>query len=118
MKASEQIYSNLKDMFLGNVYPLVNPESEEDITYPYLVYTVINTNPEVSIDGYLGYEMTYIQLDIYSKNYDTTEEITKSVIDTLDQNIKPFHYEGRNYFYESEDQLFRQSIECHIWHKN
>lgn len=116
MKASEIIYSNLEALFNGSIYPLVRPDSEKN--YPYLVYTVLNTNPEGFIDGYSGNEMAYIQLDIYSYSYDEAEDLTNIVINTLNEKVKPFFYENRQYLYEDDTKLFRQSLECHLWQTN
>ena len=116
MKASEIIYSNLNSLFNGCIYPLVRPESEK--TNPFLVYTILNTNPEGFIDGYSGHEMAYVKLDIYSESYDSCEYLTNSVIDTLDKNIQPFFYEDRRYLYEDDTKLFRQIITCHLWQNN
>ena len=113
MKVSEVIYSNLGNLFNGSVYPLVKPESEK--ANPYLVYTVLNTNPENVIDGFTGYEMAYIQLDIYSTDYDDCEDLTNQVIQTLKNNLNVFYYEGRQYLHEDDTGLYRQLIECHLW---
>lgn len=116
MKASEIMYSNLQSLFEGKVYPLVRPDSEKGS--PYLVYTVLNTNPETFIDGYSGDELAYLQIDIYSDSYDVCEAMTVRVIDLLDKKAQPFYYEGRRYLYEDDTKLFRQSLECHLWQTN
>lgn len=116
MKVSEILYSNLKSIFNNNVYPLVKPESKKGL--PFLIYTVLNTNTENTLDGYTGYEMAYIQIDVYAKDYDSCEDLTNLTIETLNNNIKPFHYENRRYLYEDETKLFRQTIECHLWQSN
>lgn len=116
MKASQIIYTNLEHLFNGCIYPLVRPESEKGS--PYLVYTILNTNPENVIDGYVGHEMAYLQLDIYATDYDECEDLTNTVINTLDEVVKPFHYENRRYLYEDDTKLFRQIIECHLWQTN
>lgn len=116
MKASEEIYGNLKGLFGTNIYPLVRPDSEKGL--PYLVYTVLNTNATNVIMGYTGHEMAYMQLDIYHGDYESCENITNQVIEILNNNVKPFHYDSRKYMYEDDAKLYRQSIECHIWQTN
>lgn len=113
MKVSEVLFTNLGRLFNSNVYPLIKPESEKGL--PYLVYTVLNANPENTLDGYTGYEMAYIQLDIYALDYDTCEDLTNNTLETLNTNLKPFHYENRRYLYENDTGLYRQSIECYLW---
>ena len=115
MKASEIIYTNLNDLFNGCIYPLVRPESES--VNPFMVYRILNTNPENFIQGYSGDELAYIQLDIYAEDYDSCEDLTNTVIETLNTVIKPFHYENRQYLYEDETKLFRQIMTCHLWQK-
>ena len=112
MKASTLIYKNLYSLFDSHIYPLIKPESSK--TDSYLVYTIINTNPESTLDGYTGHEMAYIQLDIYTKSYDTCEDLTNKTIEILN-NLNPFYYEGRQYLYENDTKLYRQSLDCHLW---
>ncbi len=112
MKAGETIYSNLSALFDENVYPLVRPKGEKGL--PYLVYTVLNANATNVVDGYTGREMAYLQLDVYHNNYDGCEDITNEMIRTLNENVKPFHYDNRKYLYDDAG-LYRQSIDCHIW---
>ncbi len=116
MKASEVIYSNLSALFENKVYPLVRPDSEKGL--PYLVYTVLNTNATNVIMGYTGREMAYLQLDVYHSDYDGCEDKTNAMLEILNNNVKPFHYDSRRYMYEDDAKLFRQSIECHIWQTN
>lgn len=116
MKASAVIYGVLESLFDGRIYPLVRPEYEK--TNPFMVYRVLNTNPEGFIQGYSGHEMAYIQLDIYSEDYDSCEDLTNTVIETLNTEVKPFYYENRQYLYEDDTKLFRQLITCHVWQTN
>lgn len=116
MKASEIIYSQLGAMFGHNVWPLVRPEGQTGT--PYLVYTVLNANATNVISGYTGREMAYLQLDVYCDSYDACEDLTNQMINVLNKNIKPFHYDNRKYMYEGDAKLYRQSIECHIWQTN
>ncbi len=113
MKASEIIYSNLSDLFANQVWPLVRPDSEKGL--PYLVYTVLNTNATNVLAGYTGREMAYMQLDVYSDSYDACEDITNQMLEILNNNVTPFHYDSRRYMHEDDAGLYRQSIECHIW---
>lgn len=117
MSASEIIYKNLKGLFNDEIYPLIRPESSNK-TDSYLTYQILNTTPTNSIDGYLGYELAFVQLDIYSFDYDDTEKLTNQTIEILTNNLNPFHYENRKYFYEEDTKLYRQLIECHIWQQN
>lgn len=113
MKASETIYSNLNELFDGMVFPLIRPETINGT--PYLIYTLLNTNPTNVVAGYTGRELAYVQIDIYTYDYDSCEYLTSQVLDILNREVQPFYYDNRKYSHENDTQLFRQSVECHIW---
>lgn len=116
MKSSEKIYKTLDGLFNSCIYPLVRPESER--TNPFMVYRILNTNPENFVGGYSGEELAYIQIDVYTEDYDSCEAFTTRTIDILNEQAKPFFYEGRKYLYEDDTKLFRQSIECYLFQNN
>ncbi|MFK3915766.1 hypothetical protein [Psychrobacter sp. NPDC078501] len=116
MKASEVIYSTLGVLFENKVYPLVRPEGEKGT--PYLVYTVLNANGTNVIAGYTGRELAYLQLDVYDDDYDDCEDTTNQMLKILKDTVKPFHYDSRKYMHDEDADLYRQSVECHIWQTN
>ena len=79
MNAGQQLYPILKDLVDGRVYQLVRREGADTDT-PYIVYTPISTVPENVLDGYLGYESSRIQIDIYHDDYDELDTVADNVI--------------------------------------
>lgn len=116
MNAGQQLYPILKELVAGRVYQLVRREGA-DMTLPYIVYSPISSVPENDLDGYTGHESARIQIDIYHDDYDELDVLTDNVIATINNNIQPSEYQGRRHLYESEDDLFRQSIDYEFWTK-
>lgn len=116
MNAGQQLYPILKELVDGRVYQLVRRQGA-DTTLPYIVYTPISTLPVNCLDGYTGHESARMQIDIYHDDYDELDKLADKVIATINETIKPSEYQGRRQLYESESDLFRQSIDFEFWIK-
>ena len=111
MSASKDICTLLSP-FVGNrVYPLFVLETIEKLS-PYIVYQIISTQPEKTIEGTTGHEWAQVQIDVYHHNYDKLLSLASDVIDALN-TIKPSEYGGCQYLFD--DGLYRAIIEYSIW---
>lgn len=109
MTASEQIYALLADLVGGRVYPLFVPEAVDD---SYIVYQIISTQPDNTLDGITGHEWVRVQIDVYTANYDDAIALSAQAIKRLN-TIQPSVYGGTTYLYD--DGLYRGLIEYEFW---
>lgn len=114
MIAGQIIYTLLKPLVGDRIYPLIVPESQSNES-PYIVYQVISSQPQNTLDGTTHHEWVRVQIDIYHKNYDACAQLSHDVVATLDQNIQISIYDGTQQLYENDTRLFRQSIDIEFW---
>lgn len=69
------------------IYPDTVPQNAE---FPYISYTVISTLPTDAKDGASRLDVVSVQVDIYSRNYSTTQDMAAGVRSALDR------YSGTN----------------------
>lgn len=113
MTASERIYSLLANLVGGRCYPLFVPESEKSPP-PYIVYNIISNIPDNVLDGITGHEWVWMQIDVYTINYDDTISLSAQVVKALN-TIQPSIYGGTTYLYDDEAKLYRGLIEYEFW---
>lgn len=113
MTASERIYSLLSDLVGERCYPLIVPEHAQDST-PYIVYQIISTEPDNTLDGITGHEWANLQVDIYTQDYDELINLAHQATRRLD-TVKPSEYIGVKYLFD--DGLYRAIIEYGFWQK-
>jgi hypothetical protein len=65
-----------------NIYPDIAPQNVE---YPFIVYTIINSTPVDFKDGQSNLEEITVQLDVYTNNYETTQTLSNAVRNRLDR---------------------------------
>ena len=65
-----------------NIYPDIAPQN---VQYPFIVYTIINTTPVDFKDGQSNLEEISVQLDVYTNNYETTQTLSNAVRNRLDR---------------------------------
>ncbi|OOR83912.1 DUF3168 domain-containing protein [Moraxella canis] len=111
MQASEKIYQLLADLVDKRVYPLFVPEVAEKAD-SYIVYQIINTNPDNTLDGVTGHEWVSVQIDVYHDQYDKMLALTSRVIGRLD-SITPSNYLGVQHHYDSGQ--YRAILEYEFW---
>ena len=114
MIAGELLYSLLGPLVDNRIYPIVVPESSIKNT-PYIVYQVISSQPQNTIDGKTGHEWVRVQIDVYHKSYDKAVQLSHDVVRAIDDNVHLSIYDGTEQLYESEQALFRQSIDYEFW---
>lgn len=65
-----------------NIYPDIAPQN---VQYPFIVYTIINSTPVDFKDGQSNLEEINVQLDVYTNNYETTQTLSNAVRNRLDR---------------------------------
>lgn len=65
-----------------NIYPDIAPQN---VQYPFIVYTIINSTPIDFKDGQSNLEEITLQLDVYTNNYETTQTLSNAVRNRLDR---------------------------------
>ena len=69
------------------IYPDIAPQNT---AFPFCVYTEISTDPTDTKDGASKLDVKRLQIDVYSRSYDTTNTIAELVRAVLDR------YSGTN----------------------
>lgn len=113
MNASQLIYEKLSALVNNQCYPLFIPEHSPN-NPPYIIYQIISTEPDNTLDGMTGHEWANVQIDVYHNDYDECLLFTAQVINQLDQ-IKPSIYHGVQYMRDNASGLFRAIIEYGFW---
>ena len=67
-----------------NIFPDIAPQN---VQYPFMVYTIINSLPVDFKDGQSNLEEITIQIDVYSNNYETTQTLGNNVRNRLDRFV-------------------------------
>jgi hypothetical protein len=66
------------------IYPDIVPQ---DVQYPFVVYTIINSLPVDFKDGQSNLEEINVQLDVYTKSYDDTQDLANKIRNRLDRFV-------------------------------
>jgi hypothetical protein len=67
-----------------NIYPDIAPQN---VQYPFMVYTIINSLPVDFKDGQSNLEEITLQIDVYTNNYETTQTLANNVRNRLDRFV-------------------------------
>lgn len=65
-----------------NIFPDIAPQN---VQYPFMVYTIINSTPVDFKDGQSNLEEINVQVDVYTNNYETTQTLANNVRNRLDR---------------------------------
>lgn len=65
-----------------NIFPDIAPQN---VQYPFVVYTIINSTPVDFKDGQSNLEEINVQIDVYTNNYETTQSLANNVRNRLDR---------------------------------
>jgi len=76
--------SNITAIIGTNIYPDITPQN---VDYPFIVYSIINSNPVDFKDGQSNLEEIDLQIDVYTQNYDTTQNLANLIRNRLDRFI-------------------------------
>lgn len=111
MNASYRLFELLAPLVGGRVYPLYVPEAQNPKA-PYIIYNIISSLPDNTLDGVTGHDWVNVQIDVYGKTYDATASLANQVVTALN-SIKPSIYDGT--IYTTEDHFYRAIIEYQFW---
>jgi hypothetical protein len=67
-----------------NIFPDIAPQN---VTYPFCVYTIINSVAVDFKDGQSNLEEITLQIDVYTNNYETTQTLANNVRNRLDRFV-------------------------------
>jgi NAD-dependent SIR2 family protein deacetylase len=76
--------SNITAIIGTNIYPDITPQN---VDYPFIVYSIINSNPVDFKDGQSNLEEIDLQIDVYTQNYDTTQNLANLIRNRLDRFV-------------------------------
>jgi len=66
------------------IYPDIVPQN---VQYPFVVYTIVNSFPVDFKDGQSNLEEITLQVDVYTQNYDDTQELSNLIRNRLDRFV-------------------------------
>lgn len=84
------IYSRLSTdgailAYVGSkIYPDIVPQN---VQYPFVVYTITNSIPVDYKDGQSNLEEISLQVDVYTQNYDDTQDLANLIRNRLDRFV-------------------------------
>jgi hypothetical protein len=76
--------SNITAIIGTNIYPDITPQN---VDYPFIVYSIIDSNPVDFKDGQSNLEEIDLQIDVYTQNYDTTQNLSNLIRNRLDRFV-------------------------------
>ena len=66
------------------IYPDIVPQN---VQYPFVVYTIVNSLPVDFKDGQSNLEEITLQVDVYTQNYDDTQQLSNFIRNRLDRFV-------------------------------
>lgn len=108
------IYSAIKSLAGGRVYPIVLPDTA---TLPAIVYQRISSVPVTSLDGDSGLDSVRIQISTWSATYKEAKELSQSVRNALNASALKIVTENDGDDYEPETKRFRVLADYVVWQK-
>ena len=105
----QDFYNAIKTLASGRVYPLVAPQG---VDYPALVYTPVDQEHIVGMNGLHGLQRVRVQVDTYARTYQEALHLQDQVLAALLAN-KSTVADVRMGLSEFEDQarLYRVSVD-------
>jgi NAD-dependent SIR2 family protein deacetylase len=76
--------SNITAIIATNIYPDITPQN---VDYPFIVYSIIDSSPVDFKDGQSNLEEIDLQIDVYTQNYDTTQNLANLIRNRLDRFV-------------------------------
>jgi hypothetical protein len=76
--------SSITAIISTNIYPDITPQN---VDYPFIVYSIIDSNPVDYKDGQSNLEEIDLQIDVYTQNYDTTQNLSNLIRNRLDRFV-------------------------------
>jgi hypothetical protein len=102
------------------IYPITAPQNT---TFPFVVYTITNTEPSLTKDGVSPLDVISFQIDCYSTQYDENTSLANAVRSALDyytgtvegQQIQRIRFVGEgDGDYNAELEIFWKSLDFSI----
>lgn len=113
-QASIQLFNLLGPLVGDRIYPRVVPEGYEDQA-PYIIYQRISAQPEITLDGFSGYEWVSMQIDIYHDNDYAAELLANQVIHKINTQIEASIYDTRRQGQDPDTGLYFESVDYEFW---
>ena len=66
------------------IYPDIVPQN---VQYPFVVYTIVNSLPVDFKDGQSNLEEITLQVDVYTQSYDDTQQLSNLIRNRLDRFV-------------------------------
>jgi hypothetical protein len=114
MIVGETLYTLLGPLVGNRIYPMIVPETEQNAP-PYIVWQVISSQSQNTLEGPTGHEWLRVQIDVYDSDYDNCVQLSHDAVKALDNGLQLKIYDGTKQMYESDSKLFRQSIDIEFW---
>lgn len=114
MIAGITLYNALSPLVDGRVYPSLITE-HGDPTTPYIIYQIVSSVPETTIDGTTGHEWVRAQIDVYDDDLYQCTLLANRVVNAINDALQTSDYGGQQQLYDTENNLHRQLIEYHFW---
>ena len=112
MAVEGDIQTVLGALVANRCYPLIAPQ---ETASPYIIYQVISTVPETSLDGPTGTNRRRVQVDVYADTYGAAKVLEQSIgaaMQAADFTNLPL---SATDLFESEVQLYRVTMDFAIW---
>lgn len=116
MLASVMIYSQLKGLVNGRVFPAPRPESA-DQAVPYVTYQKIGTVEAINtLDEYIGAEQIRVQINVYHGEQLEAETLAHRVKVLLSQQRDcACEYVSATSDFDPDTQLYAEINDFYIW---
>ena len=108
------IYSTIKTLASGRVYPIVLPDIA---ILPAIVYQRVSSIPITSLDGDTGLDSVRIQISVWAATYKEAKDLSATVRATLNASALKLVTENDTDDYESETKRFRVLTDYVVWQK-
>jgi hypothetical protein len=108
------IYTAIKTLASGRVYPIVLPDTA---TLPAIIYQRISSVPVTSLDGDTGLDSVRIQISVWSTTYKEAKELSETVRATLNASALKIVTENDTDDYEPETKRFRVLTDYVVWQR-
>jgi hypothetical protein len=109
----ERLFNLLSGFVGGRMYPNIAPGA---VQKPYMVYTRVASQPEVTLNSKQPIQNTRLQIDCFDNSYEGVQtlarQVNKSMEDWETQNV-PLLEQDR---FDSDANLHRVILDFSIWH--
>lgn len=108
------IYSSIKTLASGRVYPMILPEN---VSMPAIVYQRISSDPIKSLDGESGIDYVRIQISTWGASYKSAKETSAAVRSALNASSMKITIDNETDDYDPETKHYRVISDFLVWQK-